>query len=650
MEEAITRVRLVFDDKDAILSDAQKAEGLERCWVLLKPQQQQTISDLTQHILQAFHLQPTCPHGLLLYMDGFVLPWFESTTILKDKDVISVRKKEITYSLEGNNGSGLIAGSGAIQNHNAQTRTLLLANNELEKETGGYQSDEPEDESEEVDEDEQEDLVDELEEGEMENYSQTNANSKKRKAGQDLQATRVKKHRSGVEGNFENDLPTKQAENTDQEGILVGNESAQKEKKGSKLKRKNGQKNTKAGDGSLVASPVKPSSDQAPQSEEPNEAAGEKEKRASRSARRKKAKRQWIREMAKIQKKSSDSKTKETKSWKQKSGRADVKKNNWKQKSAQVNDKEDDGQPKGLLYWKQSSQRDTHKDKKAYRDTSQNGTLSNQSHKTTDVDDEVVPVLVRPGHIRFEPREKEDDVMQNQTLRCAIKSLRCLATGMESTAKERAKSGALKEIHFLGEVGDVIAYRLLELSSSWTPEVSAFRVGHVSWCDDKSGKLVLMQIPGHPIVSKNSDEEEPDAQQDSLYKEDGSLEVDFRTLIDVRIIKDSNEGSAKGVTVEVNEDLADASNAMPASNKKETHASTIGTELANGDKQTNGSENGKGATDIWDQLSKELSAKKEQLSAVKTWESPSSGGKGSPWLRRSALGPTMAYLRSKNQL
>lgn len=61
-----TRVRLLFEDQDGILSDSQKSEGLERCWVLLKPHQQQTISDLTHHILQAFQLNP--PHGILLYV------------------------------------------------------------------------------------------------------------------------------------------------------------------------------------------------------------------------------------------------------------------------------------------------------------------------------------------------------------------------------------------------------------------------------------------------------------------------------------------------------------------------------------------------------------------------------------------------------
>ncbi|KAG6573691.1 Coilin, partial [Cucurbita argyrosperma subsp. sororia] len=33
----------------------------------------------------------------------------------------------------------------------------------------------------------------------------------------------------------------------------------------------------------------------------------------------------------------------------------------------------------------------------------------------------------------------------------------------------------------LPQKGDVVAYRLIELSSTWTPEISSFRAGKVSW-------------------------------------------------------------------------------------------------------------------------------------------------------------------------
>lgn len=59
------RIRLIFRDDD-ILSDAQKFEGLSRSWVLLKPHQHDAVSDLASHLLHAFQLHQSCPHGLLL--------------------------------------------------------------------------------------------------------------------------------------------------------------------------------------------------------------------------------------------------------------------------------------------------------------------------------------------------------------------------------------------------------------------------------------------------------------------------------------------------------------------------------------------------------------------------------------------------------
>ena len=55
---------------------------------------------------------------------------------------------------------------------------------------------------------------------------------------------------------------------------------------------------------------------------------------------------------------------------------------------------------------------------------------------------------------------------------------------------------------------------------------------------------------------------------------------------------------------------------------------------------------------IWEQLSEALNAKKEELSQGNSWDKASSGK--SSWsyraLKGSALGPTMALLRSKNKL
>ncbi|KAL3501111.1 hypothetical protein ACH5RR_035560 [Cinchona calisaya] len=715
------RIRLEFEDKEGILSKSQKSEGLERCWLLLKPQLHKTIADITAYILYTFQLHPSCPHGLLLYMDGFVLPTFESTAILKDKDVISVRKKGVTLSLGGNNAINLVAELEAVEKQPLNTGALLLANEEFEKETGGYQSDEPEDESEEEDgkedeainaseEEEEEELLEET----LNNSLQKNETLKKRKAPEKLQGSKKKRRQSEAQVSIENAVPAEHIENSCQDGVLATKESAHNQEKVSELKKKNNNYNAELGGGNIAISSNLTSDQTQKNGKEIEEAAGGTQKLPSRSARRKKAKRRWIREMATIQKKDSISEPKELQNWKKKPTRAEVNKyDSWKQKPAKSDAKENDGQPKGLLYWKQWSGKGTSNDKKKHQEvnqngrvseqSNQNGTVSEQSNQKKDTDDEVVPVVIRPGHIRFESPEKvteetviwssntcnaDQTVTKNKVSEGPFQwngitskkkgqkwgtdkySLSQRNNYRDIHSEHPVTSSIPKEMHLSGhidfdkltplsdfpKVGDVIAYRLLELSSNWTPELSFFRVGRVSWCCSKSVKLILMPVPGYPIISKNSDEDEPDQQaENSLYKEDGSLEIDFSTLVDVRVVNDGNEGPPEVTTAEVNGGLAATENAtlsVPSSNNdKESHAPNPGTGEGNSGKQANASgiENG---GNIWQQLSEALNAKKDELSKRNTCDKASSGK--SSWsyraLKGSALGPTMAFLRSNNKL
>lgn len=57
------------------------------------------------------------------------------------------------------------------------------------------------------------------------------------------------------------------------------------------------------------------------------------------------------------------------------------------------------------LYWKQWSGKDTSNDERKHQEANQNGSVSEQSSRKKDLDDEVVPIVIRPGHIRFEPLE-----------------------------------------------------------------------------------------------------------------------------------------------------------------------------------------------------------------------------------------------------
>lgn len=200
------RLRLSFKDPD-ILSDLQKSEGFIRSWLLLKPQQHRTVADLSSYLLHKFQLHDSCPNGILLSMDGFVLPPFESTCILEDKDVVSVKKKGEHLAVDGNNGPNMIL---AVERNNDPNTVenlqilekqplmggpLLLTNEAFDHDAEGYESydsEEPEDESEKEEEEPEEDT------SYQKNALVGNAISKKRKASEMLPNSKKKKHCSDV--------------------------------------------------------------------------------------------------------------------------------------------------------------------------------------------------------------------------------------------------------------------------------------------------------------------------------------------------------------------------------------------------------------------------------------------------------------------
>ncbi|KAM7515309.1 hypothetical protein LguiA_004892 [Lonicera macranthoides] len=103
----------------------------------------------------------------------------------------------------------------------------------------------------------------------------------------------------------------------------------------------------------------------------------------SRSARRKKAKRQWLKELKKDEKKDDSCHSKGLLHWKQERAKT-------KKKEVVSHPK-----PKGLLHWKKLPEKDRQKDMIEHEQPNQNS-----------VEDDVVPIVVRPGHIRFEPPGK----------------------------------------------------------------------------------------------------------------------------------------------------------------------------------------------------------------------------------------------------
>ncbi|KAI3733461.1 hypothetical protein L6452_12904 [Arctium lappa] len=688
METQSLRIRLLFEDR-SLLTDAQRSDGMNRSWILIEPHHHRKISDVCNHLLQYFNLRRSCPNGIHLYMDGFVLPPSESTRILKDKEIICVRKKgmALTEAIEAADACNLLDEAEINRNEPVDNGMLLLANEEFDKETGGYQS-----ESEEA---EEENLEDEP--------SPIESHSKKRKASTKLRSSKNKKHRLVVMNDVKDEIATEHNKINNDECLpmkIISKKTKPNKDKGSaetiivkvksppKVKRKkkhplgvvscaeddvvtdemddisNGEslsrkmiskkknkpiEETNKGNAEIndkkVKSPFNVKRNERLQDnvegvEQASSPLDGAKKVPSRSARRKKAKRQWRRELANI------SQTPDT---------------HMEPEVPKANNKEANSHPKGPLKQDQLPTKLVHKNKIKQEERNCNG----------NVDTVLVPCIVRPGHIRFEPLDEEEDVKQIEVPEVAFQwngitsKKKGQKWGLEKSSTFRRDDSpkastepstvlsADTEVPVIDlndfdklplctspKEGDVIAYRVLELTSSWTPELSSFRVGTISYYDGSN--IILMPVPEYPIVSDKMDEDGPD---NSLYKEDGSLEIKFEALVDVRTVKQSNSDAVKPVNIGVHQtpqgdDKMAASNLISSSNNKENLSKDPTSVVAN--KEGNS----------WDELKEVLSAKKAELLEMKEEMKKDSGWNRWSYraLRGSALGPTMALLRSKNDV
>ncbi|KAA8533224.1 hypothetical protein F0562_033243 [Nyssa sinensis] len=539
------RLRLVFEDRH-ILTKLQKSEGLKRSWLILKPEHE-TISDLSSYLVNIFDLDQSCPNGLLLSMDGFVLPPFESTCILKDKDIIRVKKKGGKSSdiIRVGDEAKPIEAEEIVEKQPVLAGVLLLANEEFEEETGGYQSEPEEDED-----NQSEDTL------HVENSLGGNATSKKRKSSQKLQSSKKKKRRPIVSDSVENDVQTEEIGNSLHDRALPGKPLHKKEKVSDiKSKPESAEKSNDIFYRMPTAKSSQPQENGTGSGDVSDTPDGTK-KAPSRSARRKKAKRQWLRELAKVEKKELNQRQ---------SVKKDLCKNSTKEKDLMA------------LFPNQNG------------DVFPNQNGDGLPNQNNDVEDEIVPIVIRPGHIRFEPLGEDKDVQQNQlpvetfqwngitskkkgqkwgkekssnsnssTVRrndyqdfskeCsemltiekeAVESFHwngitskkegqkwgqekgsnsnsssvrrndyqdfskecseTMSIEKEAVANKPIDFNMLTPLANLPKEGDVIAYRLLELSSSWTPELSSFRVGKTSLYDPESNTVVLIPVPEYPI-------------------------------------------------------------------------------------------------------------------------------------------------------
>ncbi|KAE8023555.1 hypothetical protein FH972_009235 [Carpinus fangiana] len=346
---------------------------------------------------------------------------------------------------------------------------------------------------------------------------------------------------------------------------------------------------------------------------------GETKKIPSRSARRKKAKRRWLREQVKAEKE--------------------------KLLQGHTLKKDDEQSPvKGNQKVVEEHQ---------------------QPDENSDEEDDIVPVVIKPGHIRFERLGKVDAdraIQQNQIPTENLQwhgitskkkgqkwgiekvasykrnewtslnqeSSEMLATEIETIANNPMDFDKLTPYTSVPKKGDVVAYRLIELSSSWTPELSAFRVGKISHYDPVSNRIKL--VP--PIGRKGG--------LIFAWRHGLDVKINYSSLLHIRIVKHGNlDSSAKPVTGRVNEVPVDNGTALS------------GFSISNNNKETPAPARENGEVNAWDEISEALNAKKSQLTREDGWSKEESSGKRE-WsyraMRGSALGPTMALLRAQNEL
>ncbi|CAL0327971.1 unnamed protein product [Lupinus luteus] len=678
--DTVVRLRVIFEEDD-MLSKSKKKEGLNRCWVLLKHKEHCTVSHFSSHLRSNFNLHRTCPNGIILSMEGFVLPPFESTHIFKDKDIVYVQRKG---SISTDDNPALLPSPNGV----SIDLPKLLAIEGFQGEDGQCQTMSQEDESDQLEEDavnvesnaisekrkaskklkSQEDENDQLEDDAV--NVESNAISKKRKASKKLKShendsveledndaiyseSNVNSKKRKVSKKSKSPSKKKIKLSSTEKLAVIPEEKEESASFGGCVHHRNVVKKDNEKSSKLSSQPKKSSNLDRKQSNNSSGSKGDKtrslqlqdddgtetKKMPSRSTRRKKAKKRWLRE----------------------------------QKLQQENQK-----PHPSPVVENDGQRLPIKDN--------NGVVSDahqQTDEESEAEDDIVPVEIRPGHIRFEPLRKDQEVQQNHF---PVETFQWNGTTSKKKGQKwgSEKNWSHKQVYYEDSTqqspnfhhaekhhklnpldfdkltpytsspkeGDVISYRLIELSTSWTPELSSFRVGKIVHYDPKSNRIQLEPVSEHPFdFKKKIDEDESSEQFDpSPYGEDGSLEIDYLSLADVRMVKHGKPDSATVVAPSDAWDNLIKATKGSIDEKLAGDRTTVGNSKQEREGHTPTKDNGK--VNAWDELNEALAAKKAKLSKDGGWSNVSSDSRS--WSKRafrcSALGPTMARLRTQNGL
>ncbi|CAN6355805.1 unnamed protein product [Urochloa humidicola] len=681
---APVRLRLVFENR-RILRRAERDEGLRRCWLLLRPELD-TVADLAAHVAERFRLRRSCPHGVVLSMDGFALPPFESTCIFRDKDIIRVKQKSCK-KLVGHNDVLCIQDPEVVEKRPLPVDDEILA---IEYQNDGSKY---------LEEEEHGDHQPE-ENANVSHSIENNATGSKRKLHDGIAGIPEIKRKKPKVTDSGKHLDNSKEDNVhhyqDQSGSKKLTSSAIDIESGSKKFASSAiDIETKATLQPEITATVM----EQPKAERNNQtelkcqtketdcnAQSDTKKSESRSARRKKIKRQ-MRQKAKLQ-----------------------------------TEKDVHEDLRIATDCPSSSNQDGLPDPSSNQNGSHGPFSSHKADDKSDTSDEIVPVVVRPGHIRFEPAGGQPDKSpakeiqgtfqwsgtmskkkgqkwgmnssnkrngagssmeanyfmdskttendfnavsnQKENVFCAVsnqkddESNNIEMSSVKTIANEEKCNGepldfeSLYPLTRLPKEGDLIAYRLVELSSSLCPELCSYRVGKVLIYDPISLRIILLPVPEYPILTEeNKPEDESDMFVDlSPYKEDGSLEIEYSSLLDVRLLNGIESVPRAAVSTPTAETCKDGESLVrktPALDKNEGNIDVQKSGMVTNNQEATQE---KMENKVWEENVEPPNNNTDvQEKGWGTWKRNAST---SAWsyraLRSSALGPTMAMLRGKN--
>lgn len=168
-------------------------------------------------------------------------------------------------------------------------------------------------------------------------------------------------------------------------------------------------------------------------------------------------------------------------------------------------------------------------------------------------------------------------------------------------------------------------------------------------------RIILLPVPEYPIIKEETaGEDESDMPVDmSPYSEDGSLEIEYSSLLDVRLLKGS-ESVSTAVSTPIRETGKKGESLVKQpvtldKNKGVIHSQTEPL-VPNNTKDPEAAQE-KTKNKIWDESIESLSDKPDEVqeNGWGTWKPNSSTSAWSYRAQRStALGPTLALLRGKN--